>query len=229
MNKLSEAFEALRKGKFILVHDSERREDETDLVILAEHVKPADVARMRVDGGGLICTPLGGEIAAEMGLPFMADVLLEAEKRFPLLEELRATDIKYDKKSSFSLTVNHRKTFTGISDIDRALTISELGKLCRDAGEEKDLVKAFGARFRSPGHVHLLVSSGLSNREGHTELACALAEMGGLTPCLVVCEMMDDKTNKSLTLEGARKYAERNGLVLLEGKNIIEEYKKWRG
>jgi 3,4-dihydroxy 2-butanone 4-phosphate synthase len=193
MNKIVEAIKELKNGRFILVHDSEKREDETDMVILSEHVGPEQLSKMRIDAGGLICVAVGRALSEKIGLPLMADVLIEAEKKFPLLKEVRGEDIKYDKKSAFSLTVNHRKTFTGVSDIDRALTIKELGLLCRNINKEKNPTKAFGERFRSPGHIPLLASSGLENRQGHTELTTAVSEMGELTECVVVCEMMDEK------------------------------------
>ena len=229
MEEMENVFKQLKKGKFILLHDSENREDETDMVILSEHVKPEHIAKMRIDAGGLICAAVGNTVAEAIALPFMADVLTEAENKYPLLKKMRGEDIKYDKKSAFSLTVNHRKTFTGISDVDRALTISELGFFCRDIKVIKDPATVFGSKFRSPGHIALLISSGLANRQGHTELTCAIAEMGGLTPSVVLCEMMDGKTHKSLTLKDARTYAKKKGLALLEGKRVIEEYKKWRG
>jgi 3,4-dihydroxy 2-butanone 4-phosphate synthase len=229
MEELENVFRQLKKGRFILLHDSENREDETDMVVLSEHVRPEHIAKMRTDAGGLICAAVGNEVAESTGLPFMADVLITAENKYPVLKKMRGEDIKYDKKSAFSLTVNHRKTFTGISDIDRALTISELGVFCRDHKSIKDPATVFGSKFRSPGHIPLLISSGLESRQGHTELTCAIAEMGDLTPSVVVCEMMDEKTHKSLTLKDARAYAKKNDHALLEGKQVIEEYKKWRG
>jgi 3,4-dihydroxy 2-butanone 4-phosphate synthase len=229
MEEMENVFRQLKKGKFILLHDSENREDETDMVILAQHVKPEHIAMMRTDAGGLICAAVGNTVAEAIGLPFMVDVLMEAENKYPLLKKMRGEDIRYDKKSAFSLTVNHRKTFTGVSDVDRALTISELGAYARDLKEIKDPMTFFGSKFRSPGHIPLLISSGLANRQGHTELTCAIAEMGNLTPSLVLCEMMDEKTHKSLTLKDARIYAKKNDHALLEGKQVIKEYKKWRG
>jgi 3,4-dihydroxy 2-butanone 4-phosphate synthase len=229
MEDMETVYKELNKGNFILLHDSEKREDETDMIILGERVRAEHVARMRTDAGGLICTAYGTGAAGRIGLPFMADVLMEAEGKYPLLKKMRGEDIKYDKKSAFSLTVNHRKTFTGISDIDRALTISELGIFCRDVDKIKEPAGVFGSKFRAPGHIHLIISSGLENRQGHTELACAIAEMGGLTQCVVVCEMMDNRTHKSLTLKDAKEYAKKNELTLLEGKQVIDEYKKWRG
>ena len=86
----------------------------------------------------------------------------------------------------------------------------------------------FGATFRSPGHVCLLRGAeGLvKNRQGHTEIGLALCELAGVTPVCVVCEMMDGETGQATSVADARKYAEENGLVLLRGEDIINEYLK---
>jgi len=52
---LEEAISFLRKGEFILLHDANKRENEVDMVVAAEFVTPAHIARMRQDAGGLIC------------------------------------------------------------------------------------------------------------------------------------------------------------------------------
>ncbi|HEC88025.1 MAG TPA: 3,4-dihydroxy-2-butanone-4-phosphate synthase, partial [Thermoplasmata archaeon] len=149
--------------------------------------------------------------------------------RWPVFKELIPNDIPYDTKSSFSLTINHRKTFTGIRDIDRALTISEFGKLVKEIKEMSSFKaqRIFGERFRSPGNIPICIASkGLLNeRNGHTELGIAIAEMAEITPVMAGCEMLD--VEKSLKKEDAIKYAEKNGYIFLEGKEIIEAWKKW--
>ncbi len=179
MSGLDDAVRELRKGNFVLIHDSDGRENETDLVVAAKFVAPGHVARLRVDGGGLICLAVGGDISSRLGLPFTVDVHSLARDRFPVLGYLTPDDIPYDEKSSFSISINHRETFTGIPDGDRALTIQEFGRLCGDMPD--DVMGEFGRRFRSPGHVQLLISSGLDNREGHTELSTAMLELSGMT------------------------------------------------
>lgn len=216
MKEAEKAVQALKSGSFILIHDSEGRENETDMVCAAEKITPAHITRMRNDGGGLICVAINRGTADSLGLPFMHDIYRQAREKIPLLAEVEADDIPYDEKSSFSITVNHRKTFTGITDVDRALTIAELAYLARAGPSPKTL----GLNFRSPGHVHLLISSGLESRSGHTELSEAFLSASGLTGLAVICEMMDDETGRSLPPEKARAYARKNSLVFLESNEV---------
>jgi 3,4-dihydroxy 2-butanone 4-phosphate synthase len=216
------AIQALKQGEMVLIFDGDGREEETDLVIASQFVTPEHIRRMRKDGGGLICTALHPAIARELGLPFLSDVLSSAAERFPVLNALEANDIPYDERSSFSITINHRRTFTGITDSDRALTIRELARLASLNGEKRTL---FGKNFRSPGHVILLRAADglLHSRRGHTELSVALAEMAGLTPIATICEMMGDNGG-ALSKREAKRYAEKHGLVFLEGEEIMQAY-----
>lgn len=207
----------------ILLYDADDREGETDLVIPALCATPADVARMRCDGGGLICVAVHGDAADRLGLPFMSEVLRSVSQNgHGSLRSLveKKGDIPYDSRSSFSLWVNHRDTFTGITDNDRALTINKIGRIVERTmkGEELD----FGKEFRSPGHVALLrAASGLlDERKGQTEMSIQLALMAGINPSMVVCEMLDGCTGKALSKEDARKYAIMHQMPFIEGKNI---------
>jgi 3,4-dihydroxy 2-butanone 4-phosphate synthase len=215
--------EALQNGKMILLYDADDREGETDMVIPALNVTPADIACMRCDGGGLICVAIHGDAADRLGLPFMSELLksisMNGHSSLRSLVEKKG-DIPYDSRSSFSLWVNHRNTFTGITDNDRAFTINKVGEIVEKVmkGEKLD----FGREFRSPGHVALLrAASGiLDERRGQTELSIQLALMSGITPSMVVCEMLDGCTGKALSKESARKYAMRHHMPFIEGKNI---------
>ncbi len=216
------AIRALKQGEMVLIFDGEGREEETDLVVASQFVTPEHIRRMRKHGGGLICTAVHPQIARELGLPFLSEVLSSAAERFPVLNALEANDIPYDERSSFSITINHRRTFTGITDSDRALTIRELARLASLNGEKRAL---FGRYFRSPGHVILLRAAEglLRSRRGHTELSVALTEMAGLIPIATICEMMGDD-GLALSKREARRYAERHGLVFLEGEEIVRAY-----
>lgn len=218
---LEKGFEALRQGKFILVYDNDDREGEIDMIIASEFVTPKSIATMRNDAGGLICNCISSKFCDEINLPFMVDIMAAATEKYPNLAELAPNDIPYDERSSFSIWVNHRKSFTGVTDHDRAMTISEMAKMFRDGKFDE-----FGKTFRSPGHVCLLRGAvgTVKNRRGHTEIGLAMCEMAGVTPVCVVCEMMDGETGQATSLEKVRKYADENGLVLLRGEDIINKY-----
>lgn len=205
------ALAAFRAGEPVLVHDFDDREGETDLVYPASAVTPADVARLRNDAGGLICVALDHGVAEAFGLEYLQEVVDHPATEYD--------DVGYDDRSSFSLTVNHRDTHTGVTDEDRALTISALGESAA-APERTD----FAATFRVPGHVHILKAAPglLATRQGHTELGVALARAAGIPPAVVVCEMLDDRTHRARSPEHARAYADEHGMPFLDGVNVVE-------
>ncbi|MFO7833556.1 MAG: 3,4-dihydroxy-2-butanone-4-phosphate synthase [Halohasta sp.] len=210
------AIDAFADGQPVLIHDFADREGETDIVYPATTVDADAVTRLRNDAGGLICVALSDPVSEIFGLPFLQE----------LVDHPAAADheLAYDDRSSFSLTVNHRETFTGITDDDRALTISELGAAAAaaEAGAGYDEA-AFAADFRTPGHVHLLRAApdGLVDRTGHTELGIALAEAADQPPAVVVCEMLDDETGGARLPVDAEAYADRHGLVYVEGEALL--------
>ncbi len=224
-----ESLKAFRRGSPVLIYDFEDREGETDIAIPAIHVGPEEVAMMRIDGGGLICVSVHPVAAKKLGLPFMHDVLRVASEKMPEIRKVAdADDIKYDSRSSFSLWVNHRDTFTGITDVDRALTIRRIGEVVDEVmmGKKVD----FGREFRSPGHVALLrAADNLTyERVGQTELSVALAEMAGIAPAVAICEMLDAETGRALTKEKAMKYAEEHGIPFIDGRTIVEHYRRFK-
>ncbi|UCE74573.1 MAG: 3,4-dihydroxy-2-butanone-4-phosphate synthase [Methanomassiliicoccales archaeon] len=228
-DNISAALDALKNGRFVLVYDADGREGETDFIMASQFVSPESIRTMRRDGGGLIFLIVDNGTKQKLGLPYLADLFYKEGGRWPVLKELIPYDIPYDTKSSFSITINHRKTFTGITDKDRALTISEFAKLSKEISEFTPIKaqRLFGERFRSPGHVPLCNSSEkpLSNRFGHTELGVVLVTMANLTPIAAGCEMMD--SINALPKKEAIKYSEEHNLVFLEGKEIVEAWKTW--
>ncbi|AXG09166.1 3,4-dihydroxy-2-butanone-4-phosphate synthase [Haloplanus rubicundus] len=209
---LERAVAAFRAGEPVLVHDADDREGETDLLYPASAVTPATVARLRNDGGGLIFAALPATVADRFDLPFLHEAV-----DHPANDH---TDLGYDAHPSFSLTVNHRDGFTGVTDDDRALTIRRLGEVSADADYGVD---AFADEFRTPGHVHLLRGAPglLDERRGHTELGLALAEAAGVAPAVAGCEMLDDETGGALSTADAEAYARRYDLPFVEGADLI--------
>ena len=200
------------------------------MMIAAEFVRANHIATMRRDAGGFICVALHPQVAKNFGLPYLTEVYDRSSAKFEILQFTRPNDLPYDERSAFSLAVNHRRTFTGITDIDRALSIRELGKLARRALDDP-MEDEFGLNFRSPGHVPLLRAADglLGERRGHTELAVALAELAGVTPVVTICEMLDSETGKALSFRDASNYASERGLVCLRGDEIVRAHQKRGG
>ena len=184
---------------------------------------------MRKDGGGLIFLMTSHKIANHLKLPFLADLYEDINDKYHVLKELAPNDIPYDTKSSFSLYINHRKTFTGITDNDRSLTMKKFAELIKRINtlDSRSAVKELGKEFRSPGHVPICVASEnlLNERKGHTELVIALMQMAELTPAGSGCEIMGDN-GKAFSKEDALRYAKKNNLVFLEGEEIVKAWKK---
>lgn len=220
---IDDAIAALARGEFILLYDFDSREGETDLAIRADAVTSDHIRIMRRDGGGLICTAVHPDASRKLGLPFACDLLRDS----PFVE--RDGEIPYDPQnhSSFSLWVNHRETFTGVTDRDRARTINALathvGRSLNGGSP------GFAGEFRSPGHVAILRAAEglLARRQGQTELSVALAVMAGITPAVAICEMLDDDTGLALSRDDARDYAKRHGLVFVEGREVLDRWQEF--
>ncbi|MBN1214333.1 MAG: 3,4-dihydroxy-2-butanone-4-phosphate synthase [Candidatus Lokiarchaeota archaeon] len=232
---INKAFKDLNDGKFILIYDKDGREEEVDLICLAEKVTAKHIYKLRNDAGGLICIAMHANIAKVLGLPFMTEIYSKVKGDFKVFNSISRGEVcPYGDRPSFSITINHTNTYTGITDIDRALTIREFGILSANIyknGVESDLlIKSFNSNFRAPGHVHLLIAHDnlLSERMGHTELSVSLAYMGNLTPATVLCEMLDKDNGKALSIEKAKEYAEKNNLIMIKGNDILKVFEKFK-
>lgn len=230
IKNIEQAISDLQKGKFILIYDDDKREGETDLVISSEFVTPESIRTMRKDGGGLIFLMISKNIANKLKLPFLADMYSAINDKYPVLKALTPNDIPYDTKSSFSLYINHRNTFTGITDIDRSLTMKRFAEFAKKIENLNDghAMRLFGTEFRSPGHVPICVAAEnlLNERRGHTELVVSIMKMANLSPIGSGCEIMGDD-GKALSKDKTKRYAHDHDLVFLEGKEIVEAWKKW--
>ncbi|MFQ5761561.1 MAG: 3,4-dihydroxy-2-butanone-4-phosphate synthase [Candidatus Bathyarchaeia archaeon] len=223
--------ETLRLNRPILIYDCDGREEETDMIMAAENITPELVAMLRRDAGGLLCVAIKYETAQKLAVPSMIDILRAASSKFPMLAEMTAERSPYGDRPAFSITVNHRDAYTGVTDIDRALTIKGLAKVVRDSANGRSVEELRGemaSMFKSPGHLHLLIADRhfLSNRRGHTELSLALLDLCGFLPISVVCEMLDGSTGRALSHAAAEKFASTHSLPFLSGADVLEAYER---
>jgi len=166
LNTVEELVEDIRQGKMVILMDDEDRENEGDLVIAAEQVRPEDINFMATNARGLICLTMTRERADFFGLPPMA----------------QANNAQFSTNFTVSIEAAEGVT-TGISAADRAHTIrTAVGR----NSKPKDIVQ--------PGHVFPIVAQpgGVLSRAGHTEAGCDLARMAGFEAASVIVEIMNE-------------------------------------
>jgi 3,4-dihydroxy 2-butanone 4-phosphate synthase len=215
---VEEAVEALKSGVPVLIHDSSARENEVDMVFYGGQIDKEKVYMLRTRAGGVICHATTSDIMEALGLVFLDELLARAGRPY---KSLASRKLSYGDRPAFVLWVNHASARTGVTDEDRALTISGLHRVVRAAwrGDTDEARRIFEEEFQAPGHVAFLASRGLSRRRGHTELAVSLALLAGLEPSVVFAEMLARGTR--LSLEDAEALSEREGWPLLRGDQIV--------
>src|SRR5471030_976651 len=165
-NTIDEILEDLRRGKMAVIMDDEDRENEGDLLMAAECVRPEDINFMARFGRGLICLTLTRERCAQLRLPLM----------------VHDTDAFHTTNFTLSIEAAEGVT-TGISAYDRAHTV----RTAVAAGAKPE-------NLRQPGHIFPLMAQpgGVLTRAGHTEAGCDLARLAGFSPAAMIVEILND-------------------------------------
>ncbi|GJM21933.1 MAG: riboflavin biosynthesis protein RibBA [Planctomycetota bacterium] len=191
---IPEVLEDLAAGRMIILVDDEDRENEGDLVCLAETITPEAVNFMARYGRGLICLPMEKEIADRLELP-------------PQVERNESP-----MGTAFTVSIEARTgVTTGISAADRARTIAVAAD---PESVARDLVR--------PGHIFPLRAhtGGVLRRAGQTEGAVDLARLAGRRPIGVICEIMNDDGSMSRMPELV-EFAKRHELKIASVADII--------
>jgi len=164
LSTIEEAIADLKLGKMIVLVDDEDRENEGDLVQIAELVTPESINFMARKACGLICVSMVKEDLERLGIPMMVE---QNSSRFG---------------TAFTVSVEATEgVTTGISAHDRAKTISVLAS---PTSEPRDIAM--------PGHIFPLRAKdgGVLVRAGQTEGSVDLARLAGFRPAAVICEVM---------------------------------------
>jgi len=185
----------LAAGRMVILVDEEDRENEGDLVLAADQVTPAAINFMARFGRGLICLTLTREHCERLQLPPMAT--------------------RNGTKHGTAFTVSIEAAIgvtTGISAADRARTVQAA---VASGAKASDLVQ--------PGHIFPLQAQdgGVLMRAGHTEAGCDLAQMAGLTPAAVICEIMKDDGSMA-RLPDLELFAAEHGLKIGTIADLIQ-------
>lgn len=163
--RIEQALSALRRGLPVIVSDDADRENEANLILVAEMLTVPEMARMIRDGSGIVCLCITQEHAERLALPPMA----------------AHNGSRYGTQFTVAIEAAEGVT-TGVSAADRVTTIR--AAMAVDA-RPQDLVR--------PGHVYPIVArpGRLRERRGHTEAAVELARLAGFRPAGVLCELMN--------------------------------------
>lgn len=197
---MEEIIKALQNNEIIIVTDDENRENEADMICAGENVTGEMINIMAKYARGLICTPIGKNIAKQFDLNMMVK---------------NNTD---NHQTAFTVSIDHVNTKTGISAFERAETIRALAY---------DNTKA--SDFRRPGHVFPLVAKdgGVLERDGHTEATIDLMKISNLKEIGLCCEIMADDGHM-LRGKAVVELAEKLGMKMTsvaEIKKYIKENK----
>jgi 3,4-dihydroxy 2-butanone 4-phosphate synthase/GTP cyclohydrolase II len=193
-DSIPDALNDLKSGRLIVVVDDENRENEGDLIGAAQFATPEMVNFMAVKARGLICLAMTGDRLDRLDLPLMVD---------------RNTD---SQQTAFTVSIDAVEgTSTGISAEDRSRTIQAA---INPNTRPNDL--------RRPGHVFPLRAKdgGVLKRAGHTEAAVDLAQMSGLYPAGVICEIQNDDGSMA-RLPELIEYAKLHNLKLISIADLI--------
>jgi 3,4-dihydroxy 2-butanone 4-phosphate synthase/GTP cyclohydrolase II len=160
----TEIIDDIRLGRMVVLVDAEDRENEGDLILAADFVTPEAINFMATHARGLICLTLNEERCRQLALPLMV------------------SDNRSPHGTAFTVSIEAATgVSTGISAADRARTVRmAVAKHAKPA----DIIQ--------PGHIFPVMAQngGVLVRAGHTEAGSDLAELAGLTPAAVICEIM---------------------------------------
>ncbi|MGM9617707.1 bifunctional 3,4-dihydroxy-2-butanone-4-phosphate synthase/GTP cyclohydrolase II [Butyricicoccus sp.] len=190
---IEQALDALRAGKNILVIDDPDRENEGDIVCAAQFATTENVNFMATHAKGLICMPMSGDYCDKLGLPQMVE---------------KNTD---NHETAFTVSIDHIKTTTGISAVERSLTAMMTVN-----------PEAKPSDFRRPGHMFPLRAreGGVLIRSGHTEATVDLCRLAGLAPVGLCCEIMREDGTMMRTTE-LIQFAKKHDLVMISIADLI--------
>lgn len=156
----------IRAGKMVIMVDDENRENEGDLLMAAEKVRPENINYMARYGRGLICLTLSRERCAQLRIPLMVHET----------DEHHATNFTISIEAAEGIT-------TGISAHDRAKTVQVA--VAPDAKPDD---------LKQPGHIFPVVAQpgGVLARAGHTEAGCDLTRLAGFESAAVIVEILNE-------------------------------------
>ncbi len=191
---VTDAIDALRAGRFVIVVDDADRENEGDLILAAQFATPERLAFMIRHTGGVVCLALANSIADQLDLPEM--VKNNTSKR----------------ATPFTVSIEAKEGIeTGISAHDRATTVLAA---IHPAAKPDDLSR--------PGHVFPLraQNGGVLWRTGHTEASVDLCRLAGLREGAVISELMRED-GSVMRIPDLRAFADEHDITMISIADLV--------
>jgi 3,4-dihydroxy 2-butanone 4-phosphate synthase/GTP cyclohydrolase II len=198
-NNFLDALDRFKQGEFLIVVDDHDRENEGDLIMLAEHATTEKTAFMVRHTTGILCVAITSEHAHQLRLPYMVE---------------QNQDVR---KTAFTVSVDLAEGITtGVSAVERTATIRALGSA---TSRPTDFIR--------PGHIYPLIAhkDGLAARGGHTEAGIALAELTGSYPAALLSEIVAEDGSMARG-ETLALFAEEHGIPVISIAEIKEYQSK---
>lgn len=196
IERVNAALEELKQGKMIILTDHPDRENEGDLIVVAEKITPEIMNFMIRQGTGIVCVSLTAKRAQELDFPLM----------------VTSGTNNCARGTQFTVSVDAKNDIkTGVSSADRSKTV-EL--IVSDEATPADFVK--------PGHMFPLLAreGGVLERDGHTEGSIDLARLAGFKPAAVLCEIMNPDGTMTCGPQ-LEEFAAKHQLTMLSIDDII--------
>jgi len=192
---LEEALAGFARGKFVIITDDESRENEGDLMLLAEKATPESIGFMVRYTSGVICVAITQEIARTLDLP-------------PMVK--RNQD---QKRTAYTVSVDVLEgNTTGISAEERANTVKRLAN-----------PDARSSDFMRPGHVFPLIAHNdlFESRQGHTEAGVVMAHLVGARPATAISEIVMEDGSMARG-EDLKKFAADRQIPIFTMQELID-------
>ncbi|MBD0391263.1 3,4-dihydroxy-2-butanone-4-phosphate synthase [Wolbachia endosymbiont of Pentalonia nigronervosa] len=202
ISPVEDILEDARSGKLFILVDDENRENEGDLIILAEKVKPEHIAFMVRYGTGIVFLAMTKFYMNKLDLEFMRRSNVD-EKSIPHTAFTTSIDARY------GIT-------TGVSADDRTRTI--LAAIDQKS-TKNDII--------TPGHVFPIIANdgGVLARNGHTEASVEVAKLVGCSHAAVGCEIVNDD-GSMMRLPELLEFAKQHKIKLTTIDKLISYVEK---
>ncbi|PHM48600.1 3,4-dihydroxy-2-butanone-4-phosphate synthase [Xenorhabdus miraniensis] len=193
--RVERALVALRAGQGVMVLDDENRENEGDMIFVAETMTVEQMALTIRHGSGIVCLCLTEERRQQLNLPMMVE------------------NNSSQYQTAFTVTIEAAQgVTTGVSAADRITTIQAA---IADGAQPNDLNR--------PGHVFPLRAQpgGVLTRRGHTEATIDLVKLAGFRPAGVLCELTNDDGSMARAPE-VIEFAKLHGMPVVTIEDLVD-------